>query len=572
MERLIDRFTPALGIELFDRFSFFELYPFDGGGSFINREIIGSVNDAEYTAAVVEKGALDEFGGYKNVDFLKYNFWRTIERTSWINRMYFIAPMANHARKTNDRKLGREVLEVPLRFAQTPELQAPATQQATCDFHDEILRRRDEEYNAMGPDFNAPVPYQWFDFQPASRIIHGIYAMYFLKDMELLTPEENQILEDFVFSHGQNIFWAEESHVKLSRGNHQALRAMALLMACAFFKGTRGTEKWLPVAEKMCNYHIQNDFLSDGMLYDLSPSYHFFESWITRDALNIAANEGFKISDEAKAKAVKAFEFCCAARQPDGFSTVVSDGYPLDMSIFIASLGSVKEKEEVQLLLEESKIAIKKDAKGNYLLFDCSPLLAKLSHYHGGKQAVSCFFKGEGFLMDPGCCSYDDEDFSLYFKQSSNHCSMLVDGKGDSVLQGLYTWLAAPVCQVTPWKGNTISSVMTSNAPGWEQVQWERKVEFQECSLELTDKVSAPVEHEYTFNFPLRSGVECTRLDERKVLLSSNSVKVEAAFEYPVEILEAKEFRNFVKLPAQKLVMKLKGADPTVKTVFRVVE
>ena len=208
MTRLIDRFTPALGMELFDRYSLFELYPFDGGGSFINREIIGTVNDAGYTAAVVEKGALDEFGGYKNVDFLKYNFWRTIERTSWINRMYFIAPMANHARKTNDRKLGREVLEVLLRFAQTPELKAPPTQQATCDFHDEILRRRDEEYNAMGPEFNAPVPYQWFDFQPASRIIHGIYAMYFLKDMELLTPEENGILEDFVFTHGQNIFWA----------------------------------------------------------------------------------------------------------------------------------------------------------------------------------------------------------------------------------------------------------------------------------------------------------------------------------------------------------------------------
>ena len=113
---------------------------------------------------------------------------------------------------------------------------------------------------------------------------------------------------------------------------------------------------------------------------------------------------------------------------------------------------------------------------------------------------------------------------------------------------------------------------MTSNAPGWEQVLWERKVEFQECSLELTDKVSAPAEHEYTFNFALRSGVECTRLDECKILLSSGNVKVEAVFEYPVEIVEAKEFRNFVKLPAKKLVMKFKGAAHTVKTVFRVVD
>ena len=164
------------------------------------------------------------------------------------------------------------------------------TQQATCDLHDEILRRRDAEYNALGPDFNAPVPYEWFDFQPASRIIQGLYAMYFVKNMDVVTDVEWQILEDFVFTHGQNIFWAEESHIKLHPSNHQALRGMALLTACAFFKGTRGTEKWLPVAEKMCDYHIRMDFLADGMLNDLSPSYHFFESWITRDALKIAAH------------------------------------------------------------------------------------------------------------------------------------------------------------------------------------------------------------------------------------------------------------------------------------------
>ena len=572
MNRLIDRFTPALSLELFDKYGFFELYPFDGGGSFINREIIGTVNDAEYTAAVVEKGALDEFGGYKNVDFLKFNFWRTIERTSWINRMYFIAPMANHARKTQDKHLARQVIEILLRFAATPEYRAPATRQEVCDAWDEILRRRDEEYNALGPDFNAPVPYEWFDFQPASRIIHTLYAMFFLKDMDVANVAEWQILEDLVFEHGQNIFWGEEEHIKLHPGNHQALRGMALMMACSFFKGTRGTDKWVPVAEKLCDFHIRNDFLSDGMLNDLSPSYHFFESWITRDALKIAASENYSLSAEARERAEKAFEVCRAMRQPDGFSTVISDGYPLDMSIFIATLGDAKEKNDLELLLDASKIAVKKDSKGNYLLFDCSPLLAKLSHFHGGKQALSLFFKGEGFLMDPGCCSYDDEDFSEYFKQSGNHSSMLVDGKGDSVLQGLYTWLAAPVCQVTPWKNGVISSLMTSDAPGWEGVTWERKLDFSnETMLEITDCAQGTESHEWTFVFALRSGVECS-VEGNRALLSSGNVKVEALFENPVEKLEGKEFKNFVKLPAYKLVMKGKGEKCTFKTTFRVIE
>ena len=458
--RLIDNFALPLDMELFDKYSFFELYPFDGGGSFINREIIGTVDDAGYTASVTENDALAMFGGYKEVDFLRFESWRTIERTSWINRMYFIVPLANHARKTGDRKLAREVIDILLRFARHPEYKAPGTQQGTCEFHDEILRRRDEEYNAMGPDFDAKVPYQWFDFQPASRIIHSLHSLFFLKEFDLISDEEWTELEEMIFIHGQNIFWGEESHIRLKPGNHQALRGMALMLACSFFKGTRGTDKWIPVAEKMCDYHICNDFLDDGMLYDLSPSYHFFESWITRDIMKIAAREGYRISDEAVRKAQKAFDICRVLRQPDGFSTVISDGYPLDMSIFIQTLGSETEKKEVELLMEAARIAVKKDSAGNYLLFDCCPLLHKLSHHHGGKQAFSVFFKGQPFFMDPGCCSYDDEDFSEYFKQSSNHTSLLVNGKGDCVLQGLYTWLAAADCQVTPWNKGVISSTM----------------------------------------------------------------------------------------------------------------
>ena len=569
--RLIDNFKLPLSMELFDRYSFFELYPFDGGGSFINREIVGTVNDAEYTASVVEKDALGLFGGYKEVDFLRFESWRTIERTSWINRMYYIAPLANHARKTGDKKLAREVVDILLRFATNPDYKAPATQQATCDFHDEILRRRDEEYNALGPEFDAKVPYQWFDFQPASRIIHSLHALTFVKELAEITEAEWDILEEMIYIHGRNIFWAEESHLKLHPSNHQALRGMALMLAASFFKGSRDTAPWIKVAEKMCDYHIQNDFLSDGMLNDLSPSYHFFECWITRDALQIAANEGYTLSDAARAKARKALDICRALRQPDGFSTVVSDGYPLDMSIFVQTLGESTVGDEVEMLLDEARIAVKKDGKGNFLLFDCAPLLAKLSHYHGGKHSVTAFFKGEGFLMDPGCCSYDDEDFSEYFKQSSNHTSLLISGKGDSVLQGLYTWLAAPDCKVTPWKDGSITSVMTSSAPGWEGVTWERKVDFNNGRLELADKVNCPREEELAFTFALRSGVSC-EIEGKKAILKAGNVTVEAEFPFPVEAVEGKEFKNFVKLPAYKLVMKCTASNCDVKTVFQVKE
>jgi hypothetical protein len=238
------------------------------------------------------------------------------------------------------------------------------------------------------------------------------------------------------------------------------------------------------------------------------------------------------------------------------------------MSIFIRTLGNEKEKDSVELLMDEAKIALKKDVHGNYLLFDCSPLLSRLSHFHGGKQAVTAFFKGKAFLMDPGCCSYDDEDFSEYFKQSSSHTSLLVDGRGDSVLQGLYTWLAAPVCQVTDWcDEGTILSTMTSDAPGWENVKWERKLEFKEGKLEITDTVSAAEEHELSFIFALSSEVRCSS-GGREILLTNGDVRVKAVFEYPAEVIDGKEFKNFVKVPSKHLVVRTKAACCTLKTLF----
>ena len=566
-----DTFVPPLAPELFEKFSFFELYPFDGGGSFINHEIIGSVDDREYTQAVVENGALAEFGGFEETDFLKFERWRTIERSCWINRMYFIAPMAAWAKKSGDEKLARKVYDIMLRFGRTPEYAAPATQEETVELHREVLRRRDEEYNALGPEFDAAIPYQWFDFQPASRIIHMIHAMYFLRDFQLLSDEEQEELEELIFIHTRNIYWGESGGIQLRPGNHQALRGLALMLGCAFFRGERGTDQWAATAEKICDFHILNDFLPDGMLIDLSPSYHFFECWITRDILLLADREHYRLSPEARERAAKAFGICRALRQPDGFSPVISDGYPLDMEIFVRSLGKLAGTCPEELFLPDAGMAVKARPDGDFLLFDCSPLVHKLSHFHGGKQAPVLFLKGRCFLTDSGCCSYDDADFSEYFKQCFAHSSLLVDGKGDSVLQGLYTWLAAPECTLSPWQGDAVSSEMTSKAPGWEQVKWRRSLDFAPGALTVTDTVETPAEREFAFVFILHKDVEVAFDETRtRALLTNGEVKAEAVFPFPAEALPGTGFVDFRKVPLKRIVMRRRSGSAEFRTQFRV--
>ena len=61
----VESFTPVLSTEILESCNFFELYPFDGGGAFVNRDLLGSVDDKLITRAIMHGGAFDDFGSLK---------------------------------------------------------------------------------------------------------------------------------------------------------------------------------------------------------------------------------------------------------------------------------------------------------------------------------------------------------------------------------------------------------------------------------------------------------------------------------------------------------------------------
>lgn len=110
MSKRIDTFQPALPEELLMQYNFFELYPFDGGGRFIQQEIAGSVDDRMITEKIISGGALSPFHTGGTLDFRKYEQWDTIEKSCWINRMYFIVSMARTAALNHDSGLAETVI------------------------------------------------------------------------------------------------------------------------------------------------------------------------------------------------------------------------------------------------------------------------------------------------------------------------------------------------------------------------------------------------------------------------------------------------------------------------------
>ena len=536
-------FTLPLSDEILMNYNFFELYPPDGGGYFINNEIAGGWDDRQVAENILN-GALNDFGKLPKLDYTKYERWRTIEKSCWLSRMYFIVPLAKYYKKTNDENIAALVKNIILHFIRTHR--PPQTPAEIKNHIDYVYDIRDRKYNRNSFEENqkdtTDVKYIWFDFQPASRIIHLFYALHFLKKSSSFSSTEFCEIIDAIKDHAHLIATSESLFEKLkSPGNHQSLRGLALLYAGAILEDNFFLDEGI----RICKFHIENDYFADGVLKEISPSYHMFETWHVRDAYLLSRKHGFKISSKHKEVLSKAVQFAYSIRQPDDYSTVIDDGYAFYLPPFLESFPAEIFKknwkqEDCKSYYSDAQLAFFKDNR-QFICFDASLNPGKFSHYHAGKNNITYIYDGQAILIDSGCCSYDDPLFS-YYKSAQAHSSLLVDGTGDGGFSGLYNCpnYAFPEC--SDWVENRISARIGSSVPSWKGVNWNRKLKLFSDGIEICDQVenTSGMAKEFTFIFNLHPQVECRIIDSEKILLSTDKWSFILSFNVsiPIEIME----------------------------------
>ena len=534
-----DNFKLPMSDELLAKFNFFELYPFDGGGNFINAEILGGIDDKKNAEDILD-GALAEFGTLPRLDFARFERWRSIEKSCWLNRCYFIVPLAKYYRMTGDEKIAALVRDTMLHFIRN--YQPPQTPEEIKAHLDYVYYIRDNDYNRNTYEDNqrseTNVKYIWFDFQPASRIIHFLYAMHFIKNSSSLTDSEFDELSAGIKAHAQLIAISEGRYEKLtSPGNHQSIRGLALLYAGTFFKD----DFFLTEGIRICRFHIENDYFADGVLKEISPSYHVFETWHVRDAYILGLKHGFTVSAQHEKVLRGAAEFIRSMQQPDGCSTVIDDGYALFLSPFLKSLptnilASDKARAQAVSYYPDAQLGFYRDAE-RYVCFDASLNPGRFSHYHAGKNAFTYFCGQEPIFIDSGCCSYDDPVFSDY-KQADSHSALLVNNAGDGVFDGLYYCPDYTTPECSGWRNNEITAKISSTVAEWQDITWTRTLKVKNKGLELSDEVEtiSGTEKEFTFIFNLHPNIQSEIINSNQVLLKGNKGKLLMSFETPLEL------------------------------------
>jgi hypothetical protein len=514
-KRLLDGTFIPLSDDLLRRYDFFSLYPPD---------VIGK-SDQEFSKQIIRTHAI-EAGRLPHIDWRQYERWRTVEHSCILNRMYFIMPLARYCWLTKNKPLGRLVVDTMLDFIHSCPPPASA---------DEIVRHMKRTLHIQHHDYNlktfdeiqkdeTDIRYVWFDFQPASRLMHFLYALHFLRDSSILTPKEQRTIVRSIYEHAEVIYYGEMAAPLVIGDNHQSTRATALMMAAAFFQDKGGA--FLKEASRIIRFHSRECFFPDGVLKEISPSYHTSVTWHVRACYFLAEKLGAPLGAEVNQQLCRATAYIQALTAPNDRTVVINDGREVNPEAWLAALApfqALQTSRRENFFPDAGIASLQWDRL--FLAVDGSTFTGAISHYQSGKNGLILWVNGRPFLVDSGCPDlYDDELLSKWYRLPQAHSTLLVNDQGDGTLKGFTEFDSHADIQSTGWQARgqdvQITNTLTSTASQWRNLSWTRQVNVSpSASITIRDTVECDRPVLLTFIFNLHYAVAIQILDSQKVLL-----------------------------------------------------
>lgn len=527
-DHLQERVIVPLPDDLLKKHNFFELYPPD---------VIGKP-DLAFGREVKSTRTIHPGGTLPHIDWRQYERWRTAEHSCVLNRFYFAASLARYCSIERDAAMARLVVETMIDFidACPPQLEP----QAIRDHIRRTLHIQHHEYNIkpyeeMIKD-ETDIQYTWFDFQPAGRLMHFLHAVYFLRDYpECMSAEERMKLVRSLYEHCWVLYHGEEAYPLQAGDNHQSTRAVALMMGAAFFKGIGLWREFAELAARIIAFHSRESFFADGVLKEISPTYHTSVTWHVRDACLLAGRLGIAMDPSVLEQLRKSVDYIRAMRSPTGRTVVIDDGREIAPNAWIDAMSPFIDQSsagETFHFPDAGLSAIQRD--GLFLVFDGSTFTGETSHYQGGKNAPIYWHAGKPFLVDSGCPDlYDDPLFSTWYRKSEAHSTLLVNGCGDARQDGFIRFISHPAIASTGWKCDqhsnwSIHNTLTSNDIAWNGITWHRTLIVDpQNQLTLVDEIESDQANDYTLIFNLHHDVKPNRGKlENEILLQNGSVNL----------------------------------------------
>ncbi len=389
------------------------------------------------------------------------------------------------------------------------------------------------------------------------RLINWVWALDLIEESKVISDELYLRLMDSISRH----IW--EIDRKYSRGssmnNHLIGEAAGVFVAASYFKNLKHTSKWRDRSREILSREIINQTYPDGGTREQAIGYHFFVLQFFVIAGITARAAGQDFSESYWSRLEKMFDF--TAKLSEGGDNLpmfgdCDDGYVLDignnpysMKDWLAIgatlfgrgdfMAAARRAKPIEYPLEQSghdKYDIPQDSKskkcssiafsqtGYYLLqdgeldspgrisivFDCGPLGMGTLAPHGHSDVLSFTLRafGRDVLVDPGTYDYFSyPKWRDYFRSTRSHNTVVVDGRDQSEMLGLFLWGRKAKADCLSWQPTNVGGKVIGKHDGYmhldDPVTHKRMLDLDERELVIRDDVIACGKHEIEVFFHL---------------------------------------------------------------------
>lgn len=415
---------------------FFDFFPLDGGAFHLSNSLLKYHWDARkfgegcVTGELLEPWMKDgEIDWYKVVEDIDWTGLKPpMEAHVWLNRLYFLLPVAQRYLETGGSRYARRFFDVI----------------ADWDEKNPIIPR-EEIPNKVGANI-------WWDMQVAWRLIVCLYCAYMLRNASEIPEEDWRRLYLFMEKHAERLYTEAEGHLKSGLAHNHVLQiGDALLFTGICYPEMPNAEKYRKIGDRIIEMNRLGAILPDGGSIEASPSYSHFIARLYLEAYLLKLNNGMG-QDAALLETIrKQYEWLSCMEDPQGMTLPLSDSY---------SMSTRRDFELAEKLLGETLVSgagqnrylpDSKCAAVHYGDFDLyiDALLYPQWHMHAGKPNLLLYFKGEPLIADAGCCSYDHHSLHTFLQSERAHSTVMIGSLETSKAQAVEDKVACTEADVS---------------------------------------------------------------------------------------------------------------------------
>ncbi len=400
----------------------FPFHIMDGGAYLFLTDLLGGGWDGDMLAEKVMNGELFQ-AWTKDGKFhwdLPYKLYLTskvpapLEWLVWINRLYFLIPLANQYLKTGNEAYIEKWYEC---F----ESWCGANPYIAMEEDDVSLKRAvwsdDKNISQTISDSDGYVKsLVWRDMQVAWRLFSVVHSIAMMSGSKTLTEEKWSRIYAFLDLHAGQLLAEGREYVKRgSLHNHVLHMGTALLYVACLFPERPDSEEFLTVGKVLVELQLQGAIDADGGSDETCISYSHFIARLYVEAYLLLEKNGKGAIAGMLESIEKQYNWVYQMSAPNGRTLQFNDSYPLDA---LADIQRVQKliplaiKEKASQIYKASKCGVLRNGQFD-LYFDGMKLTQV--HQHAGRPNYVLYCGGKPLVVDSGCCGYDNHSMHRYF-------------------------------------------------------------------------------------------------------------------------------------------------------------